>query len=56
MHAGARESPEQTATSHATQHIIMTQGDAPESAAQQGGSDVSDDGFDFGKLGHRGEI
>ena len=53
VHRRAREPSQQTATGDAAQHIVMTQGDAHESAAEQGGSDVADDGFDFGELGHR---
>jgi hypothetical protein len=30
----------------------VAQGDPVETAAEQGGTDVTNDGFDFGELGH----
>jgi hypothetical protein len=56
VHSGARQLTEETAARHAAQHVVMTQADSPESAAKQGRADVADDGFDFGKLGHRCKI
>ena len=43
---------EEAAARDAAQDVVVTQGDPVESAAEQGGTDVADDGFDFGELGH----
>ena len=54
-HGGPGQVPEQTAAGDAAQHVVVAQADALESAAEQGGTDVADDGFDFGKFGHSPE-
>ena len=46
------EPAHQTAPGDAAQHVVVAESDAVEAAADQGGADVADDGFDFGKLGH----
>ena len=38
---------------HAAQDVVVAQRDSAELAADEGGADVADDGFDFGELGHR---
>jgi hypothetical protein len=34
----------------------VAQGDSADAAADEGGTDVADDRFDFGELGHRAEM
>ena len=53
---GASQLPQETATGHAAEDVVMTQGDPPETAVEKGRADVADDGFDFGQLGHRAGI
>jgi len=43
---------QQPAASDATEHVVVAQPHPVEAAAEQGGTNVADDGFDFGKLGH----
>ena len=52
VHGRAGEPAHQTAAGDAAQHVVVAQGDPVEAAAEQGGADVADDGFDFGELGH----
>jgi hypothetical protein len=51
-HGRAVEPPHQAAARDAAQDVVVTQGDPVQAAAEQGGTDVADDGFDFGELGH----
>jgi hypothetical protein len=51
-HRNPAEIAQQTTAADAAEHVVMTETDALELAAEQGGADVTDDRFDFGKLGH----
>ena len=43
---------EQPPPAHAAQDVVVAQRDSAEAAADEGGADVADDGFDFGELWH----
>jgi hypothetical protein len=49
---GSGEPADQAAPSDAAQHVIVAQGNPADAAANQARPDVSNDGFDFGKLRH----
>ena len=51
-HGRALQAPQEAAAGDAAQDVVVTQGDPVEAAAEQGGTNVADDGFDFGELGH----
>ena len=44
----------QPAASHPTEDVIVAERDPANAAADKGGADIPNDGFDFGKLGHEG--
>jgi hypothetical protein len=47
-YGGAGESPDKPAPGHPSKDVVMAEADPADSAADQCGSDVSNDGFDFG--------
>jgi hypothetical protein len=47
---------DEAAPRHAPQDVVVAQGDSAEGTADEGGADVADHRFDFGKLGHRAEM
>src|SRR5205823_1407284 len=50
-HSRPGQLSEQAPAADAPEHVGVTEGNAIEAAAEQGGTDVTDDGFDFGELG-----
>ena len=56
LHRGTAETTYQRPARDPAQDVVVAQRNSAELAADEGGTDVSDDGFDFGKLGHRKEI
>jgi hypothetical protein len=52
-YGGAGESTDEPAPGNPPKDVVMAEGDPPDGAADQGWSDVSNDGFDFGQFGHR---
>ena len=49
----AGEPPDQPAAGHSTEDIIVAEGDPTDAAADERRAEVSNDGFDFRKLGHQ---
>jgi hypothetical protein len=52
LNGGAGKLADQSPPGDTPKHVIVTQGDSLDAATDQGWADVSNNGFDFRKLGH----